>query len=152
MWTFPAASLPFHAVMHNGIDPAFDGAATNRIPFSPQARIIHVLFASLKVRRRIPNIFQASDPIPIQNLQGGHHLFHASMPQEANLSLRPLLCLWRAFAESGFGNITQSSVCMRPINRVDNMRVVRGSDAVDPDSTIVCRAKSHATFHLSPRA
>src|SRR3990172_3256811 len=87
MLAFPAASLPFHAVMCNGVDPAFDCSAANGIPFSPQACILHVLFASFKVRRRIPNILQARDLIPIQNLKGGQHIFNAPMPQEVNLSL-----------------------------------------------------------------
>src|SRR3990170_3192293 len=59
MLAFPAASLPFHAVMHNGVDAAFDGSAANGIPFLPEARIIHVVFASFKVSRRIPSILQA---------------------------------------------------------------------------------------------
>jgi hypothetical protein len=63
MLTFPAASWPLHSVMHNGVNAAFDCAAANGIAISPEARIIHIVFARFKVRRRIPNILQASDLI-----------------------------------------------------------------------------------------
>ena len=51
MLTFPAASLPLHAVMYNGVDAALYSSTTNGLPFLPEARIIHVVFARFKVRR-----------------------------------------------------------------------------------------------------